>query len=274
MNYGQIGISAHARASELRKLGIPLDGYALARMNPSRSGLSIYPGLDTPGEAFDLFLRTCLILDVIISNDSDRRLAPVYVGIQLPWATVRVTLLADPRKTFSPTSKPRSKRTALEVRANALVQNNYAFSASTQRKFPRDAVLNHRVAKGHYIYPGGQIEGLMLAISEGTVPPEFSAGQRVPVRFTVFDHNGFSRTCVLHPVVQPLELPTKRIKIPQTRICGIAGRTIDYYRCKSSEDSTPQSKNKYVEHSSAEDVAKPAAEQANAREVAKEPVLV
>ncbi len=272
MNYDQIGISDYARASELRKLGVPLDDFALARMNRSRSGLSIYPGLDMPGEIFDMFLRTCLILDVIISNDSDRRLAPVYVGIQLPWATVRVTLLADPRKMFSATSKPRSKRTAREVHANALVRNNYAFSASTLRKFPRDAVLNHRIAKGRYIHPGEQIEGFALAFSEGTIPPEFSAGQRVPVRFTVFDHNGFSQTCMLHPVVQPLELPTKRIKIPHTRICGIAGRTIDDYRCKPSQDSTPQSK--HVDHSPTEDVVKPAEEDAQAREVAKEPVLV
>ena len=189
-----------ARASELRKLGIPIDAYELERMKPAPSGLFIAADLELPG-----FVSNCCsqgtgyVFGVTIWNDSECRLAPVHIVFRAPkLATTGIQLLADPRKSPTP---PIRKTPEGRYKCN-LERNTYAFPGSSQELYPRDSILNHRIGPSAYLYPGDELQGFLLAVSDSLIPPDYTEGQRVATSLTLFDQCGFSRRCTVHLVVR------------------------------------------------------------------------
>jgi hypothetical protein len=194
-----------ALARRLRDRGIPVDEYEVERMQAACAGLQILEDRSLPSTVFDLSSggAGCL-LSVVISNESRRPLAPAHIGFEgLDWGTM--SLLPDPHKEY-PASRGNKHR---RVRDNSgclvdysSARNFYVFPIQPVMTYPRDEVLNHRIARSCFLYPGESLEGWLLAVGEEPIPPEYGNRDRLKMRLTLFDQRGHVHRATFHPMVQ------------------------------------------------------------------------
>ena len=195
-----------ARARRLRDRGIPLDEYELKRMEAVCLGLMILEDTSLPSTVFDLSSGGAgYILSVVISNESRRPLAPVHIGFESPDWEAGMRLLPDPYKEY-PARRGNAHR---RVRDNSgcLVdysnaRNFYVFRIRPLMIYPRDEVLNHRIARSCFLYPGDSLEGWLLAVGEKPIPPEYGNRDRLEMRLTLFDQRGHFYRATFRPMVQ------------------------------------------------------------------------
>lgn len=190
----------------LRDRGIPVDEYQFARMQAACAGLEILEDAGLPSTVFALSSGGAgCRLSVVISNESKRPLAPAHIGFEGPdWAT-GMSLLPDPHKGY-PAQRGNAHR---RVRDNggcvvdySSARNFYVFPTHTPMVDPRNEVLNHRLGRGRFLYPGEFLEGCLLAVGQTPIPPEYRDRDRLTMRLTLFDHRGHFHRATFHPMVQ------------------------------------------------------------------------
>ena len=164
----------YKRATELRDLGVRLDEEILeqegARLRPiciqpifPACGLYEVGGRDVPegGTGFEARVRLSV-------NGSARILKFEAVRILLPWTQIR--LLPKPRKT-----------------------DGGCYRSFDVQRYPIDPndVLNDRLRSGERIFPGEELEGLILGFGVDSIPTEYRSGQRVPATLWVVAAPGY-----------------------------------------------------------------------------------
>ena len=195
-----------AMARRLRDRGIPVDEHEFARMEAASAGLQILEDRSLPSTVFDLSSGGAgCILNVVISNESRRPLAPAHIRFECEdWETM--SLLPDPHKQYPAAQRGKAHR---RVRDNSghfvdysSARNFYVFPTRTVMTYPRHEVLNHQIARGCFLYPGEPLEGWLLAVAETPIPPQYGNHDRLKMRLTLFDQRGHVHRATFHPVVQ------------------------------------------------------------------------
>ena len=194
-----------ALARRLRARGIPVDEYEFERMKAACAGLEILEDAGPPSTVFDLSSGgTGCILSVVISNGSKRPLAPARIGFEGPdWETM--SLLPDPHKEYPArrgTTHRRVRDNSGRIVDYSNARNFYVFPTRTPMAYPRGEVLNPRIARRCFVYPGESLEGWLLAVGEKPIPPEYRDRDRVKMRLTLFDQRGQFRPAIFHPMVE------------------------------------------------------------------------
>jgi hypothetical protein len=204
-----------ALVRRLRDRGIPVDEYEFARMQAACAGLVILEDAGLPSTVFDLSSGGAgYRLSVVISNQSKRPLAPAHIGFEGPdWAT-GMSLLPDPHKEY-PARRGNAHR---RVRDNggcvvdySSARNFYVFPTQTPMVDPRNEVLNHRLGRGRFLYPGESWEGCLLAVGQQSIPSEYRDRDRLKMRLTLFDQRGHFHKATFHPIVQRSRQDERRL---------------------------------------------------------------
>ena len=195
-----------ALVRRLRDRGIPVDEQEFERMQSACAGLQISEDAGPLSTVFCLSSGGAgCRLSVVISNESKRPLAPAHIGLEGPDGEMRMSLLPDPHKEYP----ARRGNTHRRVQDNSgcfvdysSARNFYVFPTQTPMPYPRDEVLNHRIGRNCFLYPGECWEGWLLAVGEKPIPPEYRDRDRLKIRLTLFDQRGHFRGATFHPMVQ------------------------------------------------------------------------
>jgi hypothetical protein len=195
-----------ALASRLRDRGIPPDDYEFERMRAACAGLQILEDAGPPSTVFDLSSGGAgYRLSVVISNQSTRPLAPAHIVFEGPDWEIGMSLLPDPHKEY-PARRGHAHRRVRDhsgcIVDYSSARNFYVFPTHTPMVYPRDEVLNPRIARSCFLYPGESLEGWLLAVGEKPIPPEYRDRDRVEMRLTLFDQRGHFHRAIFHPMVQ------------------------------------------------------------------------
>lgn len=181
------------RATELRDLGARLDDEILEQaclisICPIPQASRLYEVRCVPegGTGFEARVRLSV-------SESAPILRFQEVRILLPWT--QVSLLPKPRKIDSG-----------------------CYRSFDERRYPIDVndVLNQRIRSGARMFPGEEVEGLILGFGLGSIPTEYLRGQRVPAKLWVVAAPGYAGNFSLSmtvfrykPVTRPNHLPQR-----------------------------------------------------------------
>jgi hypothetical protein len=190
-----------------RDRGIPVDEYEFERIEAACAGLKIFEDGGPPA-VFDLLPgRAGCELYVVISNESRRPLVPVHIGFEGPDWVSGMSLLPDPRKLYP----ARRGNTHRRVRDDSgyfadysTARNAYVFPIHFRPPmiYPREEVLNQRIARSCVLYPGEHLEGWVLAMGQKPMPSEYRDGDRLKMRLTLFDQRDCFYRATFHPIVR------------------------------------------------------------------------
>jgi len=190
----------------LRNRGIPVDEFELERMKAACARLEI---LEDPGLPSTVFNLSCggtgYLLNVGFENYSERPLAPTHVSFEAPDWETGMSLLADPHKQY-PALRGNIRRQVRDHRGvpldYSIVRDTYFFPNDWTVGYGREAVLNHRIARSCFLYPGEPLEGWLMVVGQKPIPLEYRDRDRFKVHLTVFDQRGRFHRATFHPMVQ------------------------------------------------------------------------
>lgn len=157
-------------AQHIIDLGCPLDLCAGYRDTPAGLKFEQLPTLGT-NQLFDLDGGgTGFVMDLWMSSELNLPMRIRQVQIETPWGLRDIELLPDPAKRIR-------------------TYQYYDFPASTLG-FHRDVVVNDFLSGKCSLEPGGEVQGLLLAVDDGPIPDEYSDHGQAIVKVFIFDERG------------------------------------------------------------------------------------
>lgn len=157
----------------LNNAGCPVERDHGYKVPPRGLAIEKFPGM-THDEIFDLEQGgTGYAIEFFLRNELDRPIDIQGLQIKTPWGIPRLSLVPAPRK-------------------SSAKWPHYTFP-EPGRYYDGDFVINRLFARRKSrLNPGEEIEGVLIASSEETLPLEVKDGAHIIVTLTIFDTRGNS----------------------------------------------------------------------------------
>jgi hypothetical protein len=157
----------------LRRGGIPLDEEVLKVLKAASGGLSLFQtGTAVENTVFDLDSGGAGgILSIAVQNDSEEINWIRECRLEVLWEEPHFRWLDDPAREPSGT-------------------HCYSFPPPGPVGFEPEVVLNHRIGRRGQLYPGEQLEGLLLGVGYAPIPDQYRHRQLLRTQLVIVDRRG------------------------------------------------------------------------------------